>query len=152
MHLLCGFVTSGDNQHSLYCYSFRCCSEFLLESVLSFEDPKSPGVKSLQSQNIDTLRMTTQEIKLIKTILVTVLAYAIFRAPVIITDLVDQVRGGWAHPRGFYVIYTVCGIASSCINPVVYGIMNKSFRGEYIRLLGLNKTKNFDSSLASVKR
>lgn len=121
MHLLCGFVTSGDNQHSLYCYSFRCCSEFLLESVLSFEGPKSPGVKSLQSQNSDTLRMTTQEIKLIKTILVTVLAYAICRAPVIITDLVDQVRGGWAHPRGFYVIYTVCGIASSCINPVVYG-------------------------------
>lgn len=149
MHLLCGFVTSGDNQHSLYCYTFRCCSEFLLESVLSFEGPKSPGVKSLQSQNSDTFRMTTQEIKLIKTILVTVLAYAICRASVIITDLVDQVR---AHPRGFYVIYTVCGIASSCINPVVYGIMNKSFRGEYIRLLGLNKTKNFDSSLASVKR
>lgn len=108
MHLLCGFVTSGDNRHSLYCYSFRCCSEFLLESVLSFEGPKSPGVKSLQSQNSDTLRMTTQEIKLIKTILVTVLAYAICRAPVIITDLLDQVRGGWAHPRGFYVIYTVC--------------------------------------------
>ena len=96
--------------------------------------------------------MTTQEIKLIKTILVTVLAYAICRAPVIITDLLDQVRGGWAHPRGFYLIYTVCSIASSCINPVVYGIMNKSFRGEYIRLLGLNKTKNFDCSLASIKR
>ncbi|XP_022792219.1 melatonin receptor type 1C-like [Stylophora pistillata] len=92
-------------------------------------------VENLQSQDSHTHMMTTQEIKLTKTIMVTVLAYAICWAPVMITDLVDQIRGGWALPRGVYVMYTICGIASSCINPVIYGIMNKSFRREYIRLL-----------------
>lgn len=109
-------------------------------------------VESLQSQSSDSLRMTTQEIKLTRTLLVTVLAYAICWAPVIITDLVDLARGGWAHPRGVYVMYTACGLASSCINPLVYGIMNKSFRREYIRLLGLFKSKNPGSSVGSVEQ
>lgn len=108
-------------------------------------------VQSLQGQSIDALRMTTQEIKLTRTLLVTVLAYAICWTPVMITDLVDMSLGGWALPRGVYMMYSICGLASSCINPLVYGIMNKVFRREYVRLLGIHRINNPSNSVASVE-
>lgn len=107
-------------------------------------------VQTLQGSTSEHLRMTTQEVKLTRTLLVTVLAYAICWTPVMITDLVDMALGGWALPRGVYLLYSTCGLASSCINPLVYGIMNKVFRKEYIRLLGLRNTKNCSHFIASV--
>lgn len=107
-------------------------------------------VQTLQGSTSDPLRMTTQEVKLTRTLLVTVLAYAICWTPVMITDLVDMALGGWALPRGVYLLYSTCGLASSCINPLVYGIMNKVFRKEYIRLLGLRNIKNCSNFITSV--
>lgn len=107
-------------------------------------------VQTLQGSTSEHLRMTTQEVKLTRTLLVTVLAYAICWTPVMITDLVDMALGGWALPRGVYLLYSTCGLASSCINPLVYGIMNKVFRKEYIRLLGLRNTKNCSHFITSV--
>ena len=92
-------------------------------------------VQTLQGLTSDLFRMTTQEVKLTRTLLVTVLAYAICWTPVMITDLVDLALGGWALPRGVYMMYMICGLASCCINPLVYGTMNKVFRNEYARLL-----------------
>lgn len=106
-------------------------------------------IETLQGQSSDALRMTTQEIKLTRTLLVTVLAYAICWTPVMIIDLVDMALGSWALPRGAYMVYSTCGLASSCINPLVYGIMNKAFRREYIRLLGLRKITNSGNSIMS---
>lgn len=108
-------------------------------------------VQALHGQSVDALRMTTQEIKLTRTLLVTVLAYAICWTPVMITDLVDMTRGGWTLPHGVYMMYSFCGLASACINPLVYGIMNKAFRREYFRLLGLHRITNPSNSIASVE-
>ena len=64
-----------------------------------------------------------------------------------ITDLVDMAFGGGALPRGVYLMYSTCGLASCSINPLVYGTMNKEFRNEYVRLLGLrNRTNNPSNS------
>lgn len=107
-------------------------------------------VQTLRGLTSDPLRMTIQEVKLTRTLLVTVLAYAICWTPVMITDLVDMALGGWALPRGAYLMYSTCGLASCCINPLVYGTMNKVFRDEYVRLLGLRNTKNPSNSITSV--
>ena len=106
-------------------------------------------VKTLHGQSSDAFRMTAQEVKLTRTLLVTVLAYAICWAPVMVIDFVDMARGGWALPRGVYMMYWTCGLASSCINPLVYGIMNRAFRAEYMRLLGI-RTLNISSASAEL--
>ena len=106
-------------------------------------------VQTLQGLNSDPLRMTTQEVKLTRTLLVTVVAYAICWTPVMITDLVDLALGGWALPRGVYMMYATCGLASCCINPLVYGTMNKAFRNEYVKLLGLRNTRNPSNTITS---
>ena len=119
---------------------------FYLKVFLALRANKK-RVQTLQGLTSDSLRMTTQEIKLTRTLLVTVLAYAICWTPVMITDLVDMAFGGWALPRGVYLMYSTCGLASCSINPLVYGTMNKEFRNEYVKLLGLrNRTNNPSNS------
>lgn len=123
---------------------------FYLKVFLALRANKK-RIQTLQGQSSDALRMTSQEIKLTRTLLVTVLAYAICWAPVMIIDFVEMARGGWVLPRGVYVMYSICGLASSCINPLVYGIMNNSFRLEYVRLLGPRWVENTSNSIASVE-
>ena len=119
---------------------------FYLKVFLALRANKK-RVQTLQRLTSDSLRMTTQEIKLTRTLLVTVLAYAICWTPVMITDLMDMALGGWALPRGVYLMYSTCGLASCSINPLVYGTMNKEFRNEYVKLLGLrNRTNNPSNS------
>lgn len=99
-------------------------------------------VKNLEMQCSDAHSLTLQDIKLTRTLLVTVVGYAICWTPVMIIDFVDIALGGWALPRGVYMLYTICGITSSCINPLIYGAMNRVFLREYIKLLGLTRFTN----------
>ncbi|XP_020606633.1 melatonin receptor type 1A-like [Orbicella faveolata] len=109
-------------------------------------------VKTLQRQSRDAFRMTAQEVKLTRTLLVTVIAYAICWTPVMIIDFVEMARGGWVLSRGAYMMYSTCGLASACINPLVYGFMNRVFRAEYMRLLGIRTLNISNSSVASVEQ
>lgn len=109
-------------------------------------------VKTLDRQSRDTFRMTAQEVRLTRTLLVTVLAYAICWTPVMIIDFVEMARGGWVLPRGTYMMYFTCGLASACINPLVYGFMNRVFRAEYMRLLGIRTLNISNSSVASIEQ
>ena len=109
-------------------------------------------VKTLQGQSSDAFRMTAQEVKLTRSLLVTVLAYAICWTPVMVIDFVEMAHGGWALSHGVYMMYTTCGLASACINPLVYGIMNRVFRVEYMRLLGIRTLNISNTSVASVER
>ena len=96
-------------------------------------------VKNLEIPGNGSHRLTLQEIKLTRTLLVTVVGFAICWTPVLIIDIVDISLGGWALPREVYMLYSFCGITSACINPLIYGAMNRVFRQEYIRLLGLTR-------------
>ena len=109
-------------------------------------------VKTLDRQSRDTFRMTAQEVRLTRTLLVTVIAYAICWTPVMIIDFVEMACGGWVLPRGVYIMYSTCGLASACINPLVYGFMNRVFRAEYMRLLGIRTLNISNSSVASIEQ
>ena len=55
-----------------------------------------------------------------------------------VLDIVDTFLGtGWHLPRQTYYMYTIFGVTSSAINPIVYGVMNPSYRRAYMRLCGL---------------
>ena len=74
---------------------------FYMKVFLALRDNKK-RVQTLQGLTNDSLRMTTQEIKLTRTLLVTVLAYAICWTPVMITCRLGG-HGSWwmgSSPRG----------------------------------------------------
>ena len=67
-------------------------------------------------------------------LLVVVVAFLSCWTPVLVIDLVDFINGDWKLKRQVYVSYTCLGFASSALNPIIYGIMNRTFRTEYFKI------------------
>lgn len=74
------------------------------------------------------------EIVVTRTVFAIVLAFFLCWIPCIVIDLVDIMRDDW-FDRRVYLAYTYFAYTSSAINPIIYGIMNRSFRVEYLKLL-----------------
>lgn len=81
-----------------------------------------------------TARISVEEINVTKTLFLTVCAFIICWTPISIVDFVGFGQGSWNLPREVYVLYTFLGQLSTVINPVIYGVMNKTFRDEYKKL------------------
>ena len=74
------------------------------------------------------------EIVVTRTVFAVVIAFFICWIPCIVIDLVDITRDDW-FDRRVYLAYTYLAYTSSAINPIIYAIMNSSFRVEYVKLL-----------------
>lgn len=94
------------------------------------------------SEHDDTHKLSAEEIKLTRTLFVTVLGYLVCWTPVLVIDFVDMGLGGWSLARGIYVMYTNIGLASSSLNPIIYGALNQTFRREYKKLFCFRKFFN----------
>ena len=76
-----------------------------------------------------------EEIKVARTLFVTVMIFSLCWIPIIFIDIVDTTQGRWSFPREAYLTYTYLALISSAINPLIYGVLNKNFRKEYHKLL-----------------
>ena len=74
------------------------------------------------------------EIVVTRTVFAIILAFFICWIPCIVIDLLDITRDDW-FDRRVYLAYTYFAYTSSAINSIIYGIMNRSFRVEYLKLL-----------------
>ena len=81
-----------------------------------------------------TSSLTPAEIVVTRTVFAIVLAFFLCWIPCIVIDLVDIMRDDW-FDRQVYLAYTYFAYTSSALNPIIYGIMNRSFRVEYLKLL-----------------
>lgn len=75
------------------------------------------------------------EIIVTRTVFVIMLAFFLCWIPCIVIDFVDimQSRDEW-FDRRVYLAYTYFAYTSSAINPFIYGVMNRSFRLEFLKL------------------
>ena len=78
--------------------------------------------------------MNPAEVVVTRTVFAVIVAFFICWIPCIVIDLVDITRDDW-FDRQVYLAYTYFAYTSSAINPIIYGIMNRSFRVEYLKLL-----------------
>lgn len=78
-------------------------------------------------------RITYEDIRITKTLFATVVGYLLCWMPVLVVELIDLGIGFGQEnlPRQVYIMFTMCGLSSSAINPIIYGVMNKTFRREY---------------------
>ena len=98
----------------------------------------------------NTSKISSEEIRLTRTLFVTVLEYLICWTPVVIIDFVEMGVGDWSLSRGVYFFYTNIGLVSSSINPIIYGLLNRTFRREYKRIFCFRKLPNQDENLQGV--
>ena len=90
------------------------------------------AARKLSSASINSINPA--EIVVTRTVFAIVIAFFICWIPCIVIDLVDITRDEW-FDRRVYLAYTYFAYTSSAINPIIYGIMNRSFRLEYLKLL-----------------
>ena len=95
---------------------------------------------NLRNGNTGQVTLSLTDIKVTKILFTTVVGFIICWTPVFVLDIVDNFLGtGWHLPRETYYMYTIFGITSSAINPIVYGVMNPSYRRAYMRLFRLRR-------------
>ena len=81
-----------------------------------------------------TAKITVEDINVTKTLFLTVCGFVICWTPISIVDFIAFAQESWNLPREVYVMYTFLGQLTTVINPVIYGVMNKTFREEYKKL------------------
>ena len=106
---------------------------------------------NLRTGNIRQSTLSVEDIKVTKILFATVVGFVICWTPVLVIDIVDLFLGaGWALSRQTYYMYTIFGITSSAINPIIYGVMNPSYRKAYCRLFGISRLGRV-TDLTSIK-
>ena len=95
---------------------------------------------NLRTGNTRQATLSLEDIKVTKILFATVVGFVICWTPVLVIDIVDAFLGtGWELTRGTYYMYTIFGITSSTINPIIYGVMNPSYRRAYYSLFGIRR-------------
>ena len=92
------------------------------------------------NSNFETSRngrntVNVEEIKVACTLFVIVVFFNICWTPIFVIDITDTVLGRWIFPRELYVAYSFLATISSAINPLIYGVLNKNFQKEHLKIL-----------------
>ena len=103
------------------------------------------NMRGASAANDDNRRnISTEEIRLLRTLFVTVLGYLVCWTPVLIVDFIEKGAGYWLLSRGVYFFYTNIGLTSSSLSPIIYGGLNRTFRREYKKIFRFKKLSNQD--------
>lgn len=96
-------------------------------------------LKKLRSSSVfegtNPRQVTIEDINVTRTLFLTVCGFLICWIPISIVDFIGFAEGTWALPRQVYLMYTFLGQLSTTLNPVIYGVMNKTFRDEYRKMI-----------------
>ena len=76
-----------------------------------------------------------EEIKVTRTLFVMVVFFNLCWIPILLIDIVDSIQTRWTFSREVYVAYTFLAHVSSALNPLIYGVLNRNFRTDYLKLL-----------------
>ena len=79
--------------------------------------------------------VNVEEVKVARTIFVVVVFFNLCWIPVLTVNVLDDVFQRWIFPTDVYIFYTLLATLSSAVNPLIYGVMNKSFRTNYLKVL-----------------
>ena len=104
---------------------------------------------SVLGQNRD-FNISVEEIKISNLLFMTVLGFAICWVPSLVIITMDRVAPDTTPPRSRTLLCTYLNYLSAAFNPFIYGVMNRSFRAEYKRILLCRKTQ-IDVSQAGSK-
>ena len=98
--------------------------------------------KTVRSHNINFQRaadghsaVNVKENKVARTLFVIVVFFSLCWTPILLIDIIDTISGSWTFSRQAYIAYTFLATISSALNPIIYGVINKEFPKEYLKML-----------------
>ena len=90
---------------------------------------------NFQSSGTATSTVNVEEIKVARTLFIILVFFNLCWTPVLLVDIIDTVFVRWTFPREVYVTYSFLATLNSALNPLLYGVLNKNFRKEYLKIL-----------------
>ncbi|XP_048576894.1 melatonin-related receptor-like [Nematostella vectensis] len=75
------------------------------------------------------------EIKLTKMLFAILLGFLVCWSPFVAIDVINSINGQFSQDRWVYLVYTGCAGLASCVNPLIYSVMNAGFREEFKAML-----------------
>ena len=79
-------------------------------------------------------RLSVEEINITTTLFAIVLGFTVCWLPVFVIEFVDSITGNHSLPRRVYLVTVFLVSVSAAINPIIYGMLNKTFRAEYCKM------------------
>ena len=79
--------------------------------------------------------VNVEDVKVARTIFLVVVFFNLCWIPILTVNVLDDVFQKWIFPTEVYILNSFLGTLSSAVNPLLYGVMNKSFRTNYLKLL-----------------
>ncbi|XP_022787368.1 alpha-2A adrenergic receptor-like [Stylophora pistillata] len=132
-------LKDGPTLYGLVIYSSTVC---LIFSSISFSYYKvfrkirahyaQVANSAIHSENSTAF---AEEVKITAMLFVTILAFFICWVPSFVIDFYEAIAGYYILPRQLYFFNVFTYTSSSAINPLIYGVMNRDFRGAYKRIL-----------------
>jgi len=113
--------------------SFLYCRTYF--SVRSAVFPQ----ESYSNAENQQLTAHVQEVKVTKTLAAVLVGFSFCWFPIMAIDQIDMNNGAPMLPRQVYYFYGLSIYMSSAINPVLYGLINRSFRAEYKKTITCKK-------------
>lgn len=90
---------------------------------------------NFQTSSAGNNAVNVEEIKVARTLFVIVVFFNLCWTPIFVIDIVDTIHGRWIFLREAYIAYSFLATISSALNPLIYGVLNKNFQMEYLKIL-----------------
>lgn len=130
-----------DTNNTVYNVSTIVCFAVLPFGVTAvcyykvFSTVRRHNITLAQTRTFRARTIGIDEVQLAKLLFVILLSFMACWTPFVTIDVIGAFIGQFYFPRYVYLVYTVSVELSSCINPVIYGAMNKEFRSEFRKML-----------------
>jgi hypothetical protein len=100
------------------------------------DDDGNSNESQENAQGEPKISINVEEVKITRTLFCTVLGFITCWSPIAVIDMIDSYSShALSIPRQVYLLWVYLGYGSSSINPFIYGILNRSFRNEFLRIL-----------------
>lgn len=103
--------------------------------IIGFCYSKIHKTIKMHNANMSWKTSNVQDVKVSKTLGVTVIAFVCLWLPVHVTFIVSIVADFSEVPRLVTLLCTLLIFLTSCVNPFIYGFMNRSFKAEFKKFL-----------------
>jgi len=108
--------------------------------IIGFCYCKIYGVVKTHNANVSWQSSNVEDVKVSKTLLATVVGFVCLWLPAHIIYSVSILKGYSYFPRIVSLLATFLGFTISCVNPFIYGFMNRAFKSEFKKCLFRRKT------------
>ena len=102
--------------------------------------------KATDTTNTNRSTFNRADINVTKVLFAVLIAFFLCYTQIAVIDMIETLHKQFSQPRQVYLLYTVMAGLASCLNPVIYCVMNPTFRRQILNFLRCCKSHEEDDT------